>query len=87
MLTEIIEETTVGELSGVRVPMANMFTGSYELPDGSTAQGVVCALILPAGPTFVGLGSEVVVEGDRWRVTAIDKPSGGLGTVTLTRVE
>ena len=43
---ETIEETTVGDLGGVPVPMGNMFVDTYTLPDGTSASGLVCALAL-----------------------------------------
>lgn len=83
-----ITETTVGELGGVRVPMGNMTTGSYLLPDGRQAQGPICSLALPDQVgVFVGVGSELRVGGLDWRVVAIDKVPGQLGTVVLERIE
>ncbi len=85
-ITETIDETTVGDLDGHRVPMGNMTTGSYTLPDGSTATGTICSLAITEGPgVFVGLGSEVVVGGRTWRVVAIEKTRGEPGSVTLQR--
>lgn len=85
---ETIDETTVGDLEGVSVPMANMTHDTYTLPDGTEAEGLICALVLPeGGPQFVGEGSVVDVEGTRWEVVAIDKPEGELGSVTLKKLE
>lgn len=84
-VTETIEETTVGDIDGVRVPMANMTRGSYTLPDGTEKEGLICALVLPDGPVFVGEGSVVEISGGRWEVTGIRKPAGELGSVTLTK--
>lgn len=84
-VTETIDETTVGDLDGVRVPMGNMTTGAYTLPDGTEKTGPICSLALPGGPVFVGVGSVVTVGGARWEVTAVDKTPGELGSVTLTR--
>ncbi len=84
---ENIEETTVGLLAGVRVPMGNMTRGSYVLPDGRAAVGLICALAIPGGAAvFVGEGSEVEVGGVRWRVVGIEKRSGELGSVTLEKL-
>jgi hypothetical protein len=82
---ETIEETTVGLLSGVRVGMGNMIRGAYTRGDGAPAEGPICALALPAGPVFVGVGSLVEVGGARWAVIAVDKAPGALGSVTLER--
>jgi hypothetical protein len=84
--TETIDETTVGDLGGVRVPMGNMTTGTYTLPDGSEGRGTICSLALPDQVgVFVGLGSVVDVQGTRWEVIGIEKPPGQLGSVTLRR--
>ncbi|MCB9778680.1 MAG: hypothetical protein H6742_08975 [Alphaproteobacteria bacterium] len=85
---ETIDETTVGDLDGTRVPMGNMTTGTYTLPDGTEQRGTICSLAVTEGPgVFVGLGSEVDVDGATWRVVAIEKPAGGLGSVTLQRID
>ena len=83
-MVENIDETTVGMLGDVRVPMGNMTHGVYTLPDGTEAKGLICALALDDGPVFVGMGSEVEVGGTRWRVIGIESPEGELGSVTLT---
>ena len=83
-MIESIDETTVGMLGDVRVPMGNVTTDVYTLPDGTEARGLVCALALPDGAVFVGLGSEVEVAGRRWRVIGLEAPEDDLGSVTLT---
>lgn len=88
LLIETIDETTVGDLGGVRVPMGNMTTGTYTLPDGSERRGTICSLALPGQVgVFVGLGSVVDVQGTRWEVIGIEKPPGQLGSVTLRRLD
>lgn len=83
-VTETIDETTVGNLNGVPVPMGNMTQGSYKLPDGSTVYGWICSLALPDQVgVFVGVGSEVTVGGVTWEVVDIEKEKGKLGSVTL----
>ena len=85
---ETIDETTVGDLDGVRVPMGNVTHGTYTLPDGATATGPICSLALP-GETgvFVGKGSVVAVDGTRWQVEAVVAPPTGLGSVRLRRLD
>ena len=86
-MIETIDETTVGDLDGVRVPMGNMTTGRYTLPDGSEQQGIICSLALPGRVGgFVGRGSVGDGEGTLWRVVHIEKPPGALGSVTLERL-
>ena len=87
-MIEEIDETTVGDLDGVSVPMANVTHGEYTLPDGSTRLGDMCILVIP-GPengVFVGAGSEVEVEGVRWRVLSVDNPKDDYGSVRLERL-
>lgn len=83
---EIIDETTVGMLGDVRVPMGNMTFGTYTLPDGSEARDWICSLALDGGGVFVGKGSVVSVGGARWEVIAVRKTPGELGSVTLRRL-
>jgi hypothetical protein len=80
---EQIEETTVGMLGNARVPMASMTIGSYTLPNGSPAHGWICYLAGAAGGVFVGVGSEVTVDGQRWQVIAVEKTPPNLGSVSL----
>ena len=85
-MRETIDETTVGDLDGTPCPMGSMVRGSYPLPDGSTGTGWTATLALAEGPTVVGLGSEVTVDGARWRVVAIEKSPPEPGSVTLEPV-
>jgi hypothetical protein len=83
---ETIEETTVGDLDGTRVPMGNVTDGHYTLPDGTEKAGPICSLVLGDGPgTFVGAGSVIEVDGVKWTVLAVDHPPGALGSVTLQK--
>ena len=85
-MIEIIEETAVGNLNGVDVPMANVTNNyTFKLPDGSEGKGKACLLILPEADVWVGVGSEVQVGGATWRVTKIDSPEGETGSVTLEK--
>ncbi|GEM_PF-2738849 len=85
-MTENIEETTVGDLDGVRVGMGNMTRGAYTKADGSAANGLICSLAIDgAVGVFVGEGSEVAVRGATWVVTALEKSPGEPGSVTLRR--
>lgn len=85
---ETIDETTVGSLKGVPVPMGNMTRGRYTLPDGSTGEGWICSLALPDQVgVFVGVGSVVRVGDTDWEVIEVEKERGKLGSVTLRAVE
>jgi hypothetical protein len=89
LVIEEIEETTVGDLGGHRVPMGNMTRGTYTLPDGSERTGPICSLVLPGRSpgVFVGQGSVVTVGEHRWEVVTVDQPAEGLGNVTLKRLD
>ncbi len=88
VIIEDIDETTVGDLGGTRVPMGNMTTGAYTLPDGTKKHGLICSLVIGPGPgVFVGLGSEVTVDGTRWRVVGIEKDGDALGSVQLQKLD
>ncbi len=84
-MTETIEETTVGDLDGNRVPMGNMTQRKYERGDGTTAEGWTCTLALEGGAKVVGVGSIVEVGGRKWEVTAVEKTTGENGSVTLVQ--
>jgi len=84
---EIIEETAVGSLDGIDVPMANVTNEyTYALPDGSQGKGKACMLILPDDDVWVGVGSEVTVGASKWRVIKIHSPDNETGSVTLEKV-
>ena len=85
-MIEIIEDTAVGNLGGVDVPMANVTNSyTYKLPDGTEGKGKACLLILPEADVWVGVGSEVNVGGATWRVIKIDSPDDETGSVTLEK--
>ncbi len=84
-VTETIEETTVGDLGGNRVPMGNMSQRQYTRGDGTTSEGWTCTLALESGATVVGVGSVVEVGGHKWEVTTIEKTTGSNGSVTLVQ--
>ncbi|MFT7518284.1 MAG: hypothetical protein ACI9MC_000415 [Kiritimatiellia bacterium] len=84
---ETIEETTVGDLEGVAVPMGSMLlSDTYALPDGSTKTGVTCNLALPSGSVWAGLGSVVQAGDSQWEIVAIEKERGNPGSVTLAKL-
>jgi hypothetical protein len=82
---ERIDETTVAELSGVRVAMGNMTEGTYTLSDGSTTSGAMCRLATQDDATFdVGKGSLIVIGGRNYLIVRVHKPPAGqLGYVEL----
>ncbi len=87
---EEIEETTVHWLSGVRVGVGNIWDRDYTLPDGSPRYGPtaeVFILLYDQNPAIVvGVGSEIAVGGERWRVVRVEPAQGReLGSITLAR--
>lgn len=86
-MDESIEETTVGELSGRRVGMANVLQDAYVLPDGTSVTGLTCLLsVFDVGKYRVGEGSVVDVGGERWLVVKVTKVPGENGEVVLRRL-
>lgn len=85
-MIEEIDETTVGDLDGTRVPMGNVTNGAYKLADGTEETGPICSLVLPTGQVWVGAGSEVTVDGARWLVVEVTDPPRGSGSVKLKRL-
>lgn len=85
---EFIDETTVGDLDGVRVAMGNVTTGTYSLPDGTERSGDICVLaFFDDTSVWVGAGSVVDVEGTRWEVIEVINPPRDLGCVRLRRLD
>lgn len=89
VVIEEIEETTVGDLDGHRIPMASVTHGPYTLPDGTERTGDICVLVLPNtnGGVFVGAGSVVTVGDSKWEVVKVDNPATGNGNVVLKQVQ
>ena len=85
VVTERIEETTVGSLRGAKVAAGNAFEAEYTLADGQTAHGPTIALYVFEGDQKhrVGPGSVLTLGGVDWTVTAVDVGSNGLGWVEL----
>lgn len=81
---EEIEETTVGDLDGERVPFGNAWEDDYTRADGASARGMSGVLFVPGGPVRVGAGSAVTVAGATWTVLEVVK-RGGHGVVRLER--
>ncbi len=83
-IIEEIEETTVGDLDGERVPFGNAWDGEYQLADGTPARGFSGVLFVPSGPVRVGAGSAVVVGPSTWTVIEVVR-RGEHGVVRLRR--
>ena len=85
VVTERIEETTVGSLRGAKVAAGNAFEAEYTLADGQTAHGPTIALYVFEGDQKhrVGPGSVLTLGGVDWTVAAVDVGSNGLGWVEL----
>lgn len=85
VVSERIEETTVGSLRGAQVAAGNAFEAEYTAGDGQTVHGPTIALYVFEGDQKhrVGQGSVVHVGGVAWTVTAVDLGRDGLGWVEL----
>lgn len=90
-MEEIIDETTVALLSGIRVGVANIGRGEFTLPDGTTKTGLSASLFFNTDDEReeeVGQGSIVEIGGTQWKVTKVKKPLfGGRGSITMETVE
>lgn len=84
---EVIQETTVGTLSGVDVGVANMWEREYVDGAGAARKGLTARLDTEvAGETrrtVVGAGSVIELGGTRWEVVSLAKAPGQNGTITL----
>jgi hypothetical protein len=71
-----IVETAVAYVGDQRVGAGNLWVADYELPDGSVANGMTAQLFLLSNGMrlIVGPGSIVDIGGQRWEVTAVEKP-------------
>ena len=81
---EEIEETTVGDLDGERVPFGNVWEEAYQDATGASRRGLTGSLFLPTGPVRVGAGMVVSVGAAKWRVVEVIKRDGH-GVVRLSR--
>lgn len=90
-MTETLTETTVGELDGVRVGLANVWERDYVDAGGTTRHGLTARLAWTdaAGAErweIVGVGSQLEFAGSTWQVREIDKSPGTPGEVVWERV-
>ncbi len=90
-MTETLTETTVGELDGVRVGLANVWERDYVDAAGAARTGVTARVAwTDAGGTerweVVGVGSRVAFSASAWQVTRIEKVAGTPGEVVWERV-
>lgn len=73
-MSETITETTVANLSGIRIGVANIGRGDYTLPDGSNRVGLSASLFFPDDTRVnVGPGSIVKIGDGEWRITEVKK--------------
>ena len=78
-----LDDTTVGDLSGVRVGCGNFWEREF---DGDK---VMSARLAPfdGDDVTVREGTEVTVGGDRWRVVRLDVPEDGTASIVLERCD
>ncbi|MDP2305948.1 MAG: hypothetical protein Q8P18_07960 [Pseudomonadota bacterium] len=84
---EVIQETTVGTLSGVDIGVANMWERDYIDGTGAARKGLTARMDYEVGPEtrriVVGEGSVIQMGGERWEVVALKKTPGQNGSITL----
>ena len=86
MAEVVLKETAMVRVGNTRVGCGNLWEREYALPDGSTVTGMSARVQMGQDVFYVGAGSELVVEGQRWRVVGIDKEPNVLGRVRLESV-
>ena len=86
MAEVVLKETAMVRVGGSRVGCGNLWEREYALPDGSTTTGMSARVAIGDSVHYIGAGSELVVDGTRYRVAGIDKEPGKLGLVRLETV-
>ncbi len=79
----VLKETTLVRVGKAKVGCGNLWERAYTLPDGSTTRGMSARVAIGDVVIDVGVGSELCIDGVRYRVTGIDKEPGALGRVRL----
>lgn len=89
---ERIEETTVGDIDGWMVTVANIMPGSYQDADGASHEGMSAKVGLydedraDKGEARVGAGSVLTIHGQRWQVEQVAQgANGGNGHIVLRK--
>jgi hypothetical protein len=82
----LLKETAVTRVGSARVGCGNLWEREYPLADGTIATGLSARVSVDGEDSFVGAGSDLVVEGLRYRVLGVDKAPGALGTVSIEAV-
>lgn len=88
--TILMKQNTVTTLEGVRIGNGNYFTRDYELPDGSTKNGLAGRLFFPDDSSIiVGVGSVFDVKEKQFEVIDIGKQyeNRPYGFIRLREVE
>lgn len=87
-----ITETTVAELSGVRVGVANIWEEENPGAGGAPARVLRATLsVMGEGADDfdrrLGAGDTVLIAGEAWRVVAVSEGQGGRGSLTVERLD
>jgi hypothetical protein len=82
----ILKEGTMARVGSLRVGCGNFWEREHTLPDGSTTTAMSARLAIVDDAVFVGEGSEVVIDGARYRVVAVEKTQGASGRLRLRRL-
>ncbi|MFT7622603.1 MAG: hypothetical protein ACI9WU_001776 [Myxococcota bacterium] len=84
-----IRETTVAEVSGIRVGLGNVWDEDYDNAAGETVRGVRGTLaVMGEDPDNdfdqrVAVGDTIRIQGQTWAIVAAVEPESDLGHVTL----
>jgi hypothetical protein len=82
----VLKETAVVRVGNARVGCGNLWEREYTLPDGSAVRGITARLAIGDVIVYVGVGSQLSIDGTRYHVAGIDKPSGSGGLVLLEAI-
>ena len=79
-----IEETTVANLDGQRVPVSNVWDRDYTLPDGTGTHGMTAQIYVNEQPVIVGAGCVFTAGPSTWEVVEVVK-RGDIGFVRVKK--
>ena len=88
-----VTETTIADLAGLRMGVANIWEDEFKGPDGKSKRGptAMLSIIDDKGTTLlrerVHPGSEVEAQRHRFRIESINAPENALGSITILEIK
>lgn len=82
-----IQEATTDEIGSLRVGCGNLWEREFETADGQTYTAMSARLSMGGVVLEVHVGSRFRIDHVNYRVSAIDKPDGARGHVTIEALE